>query len=126
MPEKKPSDPKKKAPKKPNLPNVLAHVAGAAHKRNYTLTRMSRAMGRNSNYLHQALGKGDPRIGLLLQLSEMLHQNLLEPYLALLPPTIGPTEAERELQKQVDDLSARLAATEAERDKYWQAILGRG
>jgi|GEM_PF-892587 len=117
--------PKKKAVSKPKMPNMLAHIAGLAHQRNYTLSKMSRGMGKSSNYLHQALAKGDPRVGLLLQLSDMLQHNLLEPYIALLPPTVGPTETELALKQQIAELSARLVATEAERDKYWEAVLGR-
>jgi len=113
---------KKKALNKPKMPEIRAHIAGMAHKRNYTLTKMSRAMGRNSNYLHQALSKGDPRIGLLMQLSDMLQQNLLEPYLALLPPTIGPTAAERELIQQLAERTAELETVKAERDRLWGVV----
>jgi hypothetical protein len=122
MSETTPTSSKKKAPKKPKMPDIRAHIAGMAHKRNYTLTKMSRAMGRNSNYLHQALSKGDPRIGLLMQLSEMLHHNLLEPYLALMPPTIGPTAAERDLIQQLAAKTAELETVKAERDRLWGVV----
>lgn len=91
-----------------------------------SLHKLSGKWNRSKGYLSKALQDPDLRVGLLLQLSEALNENLLDHYIQALDPTLRPTAAERNLQQQLNDTQLQLKRVTEERDRYWQALSNKG
>jgi len=111
---------------KAKLPNLRNAVIGIAQRRGMSLRSLSLRMGHHENYLSDNLASKQPRISFLLELSAMLHTNLLESYLHLLPPTVRPTAIERDQLDQLDRMRQERDTARAERDKYWALLEKRG
>jgi len=110
---------------KNQLPDLLPMLKGYAKSRKSSLYRISKQMGMAPNYLSQKLKKPDANILLLLELSDMMNVNLLEHYLALLPPATQTTHRERALLMELENMRKELEQVRAERDKYWEVISSR-
>jgi hypothetical protein len=63
------------------LPNLLNVVNGLAKNRGITLRSICISMNRQHNFLNSHLRTNNPRIDVLLELSDLLNVNLLEAYL---------------------------------------------
>jgi hypothetical protein len=111
------------------LPRISAAVRDWAKYKRTSLRKLSKTMGKEESYLHQALRSNDVRVSLLLALSPLLNQNLFEYYTTLLPENLQTTQREKLLHKKIESLETELEKTkdelkktEAERDKYWEKI----
>jgi lambda repressor-like predicted transcriptional regulator len=107
------------------LPNMRKVLAELLKKQGSSMRTLSLKMGRTSNYLTLAFESRSPRIGLLIEVSNMTGINLFDIYLGLLDPGVPGTSKEVVLQDKIDALTKELEATKAERDKYWEVIARR-
>lgn len=114
------------------LPNVSKLLSGWLKREGRSMSRVSVEMGHSTNYLGLALGGGNPRVELLIRLSNLTGINLLDMYMELLSPELRATAGDRELRREIEVLrtelvatQAELEATKAERDKYWEVIARR-
>ncbi len=99
-------------------PNLLGFLNARAKSKGTSLKAICKQMDRPHNFLHTHLRTNNPRIQVLLELSDLINVNLLETYMALLKPTVRPTAVERDLVRQLAEKTAELEAVKAERDKY--------
>ena len=104
------------------LPNLLNVINGLAKNRGITLRSICISMNRQHNFLNSHLRTNDPRIDVLLELSDLLNVNLLEAYLPLLQPKVRPTALERDLIRQLAERTAELETVKAERDRLWGVV----
>ncbi len=104
------------------LPNLLNVVNGLAKNRGITLRSICIRMNRQHNFLNSHLRTNNPRIDVLLELSDLLNVNLLEAYLPLLQPKVRPTALERDLIRQLAERTAELETVKAERDRLWGVV----
>lgn len=107
------------------LPNMRKVLAELLKKQGSSMRTLSLKMGRTSNYLTLAFESRSPRIGLLIEVSNLTGINLFDIYLGLLDPGVPGTSKEVVLQDKIDALTKELEATKAERDKYWEVIARR-
>ena len=107
-------------------PDHRAFISSRIRAKKISMRQISLQWGHAENYVARALADPDPRIGLLLQLSDTLRENLLEPYVKSLDPTLRPTAAERQLQQQLSDTQLQLMRITEERDRYWEALKNKG
>lgn len=107
-------------------PDHRAFIRSRITSKHLSLNKLSLQLGRAEGYLSKALNNPDLRIGLLLELSDALRENLLEPYVNALDPTLRSTASERHLQQQLYDTQLQLMRVTEERDRYWEAIMARG
>jgi len=122
---------KKTIKPKIKLPRLAAIVRSWAKYKRTSLRKLSLRMGKSENYLYENMQGDDIRPSLLLILSEVLGANLFEHYTQLLPEPLQTTEREKKLQQEIENLKTEnanlkqeLRKTEAERDKYWDALAG--
>ena len=108
------------------LPDHRAFIRSRLRVKRLSMETLSLRWGYAKNYLLRALDQPDLRIGLLLQLSEALNENLLDQYSQALDPTLRPTAAERQLQQQLSDTQQQLMRITEERDRYWEALKNKG
>ncbi|MCG3166400.1 MAG: hypothetical protein POELPBGB_02179 [Bacteroidia bacterium] len=111
------------------LPRISAAVRDWAKYKRTSLRKLSKKMGKEESYLHQALRSNDVKVSLLLALSPLLNQNLFEYYTTLLPEDLQATEREKLLHKKIESLETKLEKikdelekVKQERDKYWEKI----
>lgn len=108
------------------LPDIRTIVLSLLKKQGRTLSRASQGMGRSAYYLSVALRDRNPRIGMLMDLSDELGTNLLGYYQDHMPPGVRYTPRDVAYQQEIKALKAELETVKAERDKYWAVIAGRG
>lgn len=108
------------------LPDLLSVINTLAKHNGTSLKSICKRMGRQHNFLHTHLRTKNPRIDVLMELSDLMNVNLLEAYLPLLQPTVRPTAVERDLIQQLAAKTAELETVKAERDKYWGLLEKRG
>ena len=109
----------------PQPPNMLTIITGWAKVRGRSLRKLSLMMHRNENYLQQILSRGDVKASVLLTLTDILHVNLFEYYLDMLPEHKRITQREKMMKEKITTLEKELEQVKAERDKYWEAVSSR-
>lgn len=107
---------------KNEYPNLSSVVATLLKQQGGSLRSHSLKMGQASNYLSTNLRANNPRISLLIELSNALDYNLLEAYRPFLKPEVASTAVERDLKQKMNDLTAELLRVTEEKDRYWAVI----
>ncbi len=108
--------------KQPQLPDMLTIIKGWAKVKGTSLRKLAFKTGKSQTYYNKILKKGDPKASLLLELTDILHVNLFEYYLDLLPEHKRITQREKMMKEKITTLEKELEQVKAERDKYWSAI----
>lgn len=103
--------------------NLPLQVQLQLEKQGSNKQRLSKNLGKSSNYLHYQLPKPNQSIATLLALSIHLQYNFIDAYLTLLPENIRPTSAEKALQQQIADLQQELEKIKAERDLLKEIVM---
>jgi hypothetical protein len=111
--------------KHPQLPDMLTIVKGWAKVKGTSLRKLALKTGKSKTYYNKMLKKGDPKASLLLTLTDILHINLFEYYLDLLPEHKRITQREKMMKEKITALEKELEQVKAERDKYWEAVRSR-
>jgi hypothetical protein len=111
---------------KNELPDLLIAVKTLLLKQNKFMHMASKGMGRSPYYLTVALRDRNPRIGLLMYLSEELGTNLLNYYLDHMPPSVRLTARDVAHREEINALKAELERVKEENAKLWGVIAGRG
>jgi hypothetical protein len=108
------------------LPDIRDAVKALLMKQNKSMHMASRRMGRSHNFLSLTLRDRNPRIGLLIDLSEELGTNLLNYYLDHMPPSVRLTARDVAHREEINALKAELERVKEENAKLWGVIAGRG
>jgi len=103
-------------------PDLLGAINAMAKSKGTSLKAICQRMDRPHNFLHTHLRTNNPRIEVLLELSDLMNVNLLETYMALLKPTVRTTAVERDLIQQLAAKTAELETVKAERDRLWGVL----
>lgn len=113
------------------LPDMANIVKGFANTQSSNRARVAKALGMSSATLNGLLKGRNPRIELLLALSQGLEFNLLDLYLPLLPERLRQTNETRALQAQLEQLQEeknavqqKLEASEREREMLLSILKG--
>ncbi|MCF8278448.1 MAG: hypothetical protein K9J17_17100 [Flavobacteriales bacterium] len=96
------------------LPDLKNLVKVFANTQNSNPARVAKAMGVTSSNLNDRTKGRNPRIEMLLALSEALEYNLLDFYLRLLPERLRSTTETRQLEQQIEELQAQHLALKQE------------
>jgi lambda repressor-like predicted transcriptional regulator len=104
------------------LPNLSKHIAAVLKQRGTSMRILSKYLGYTPNYLTNALKGKNPRIEMLIALSNLMGMNLIDSYSYLLDPANRATAQERLLQQKIEQLTTELETVKAERDKYWEVV----
>lgn len=114
------------------LPDFDAAVKEFSITKNTNRARLAKVLGMSSPTLTGMIKGRNPRIELLLALSEALQVNLFDLYLRLLPEHLRATTETRQLQEQLDQmtkekdaLEAKLTNAERERELVLSLMRGR-
>jgi transcriptional regulator with XRE-family HTH domain len=111
-----------KAAKHPQMPDMHTLIKGWAKLKGTSLRKLALKTGKSQTYYNKILKKNDPKASLLLELTDILHVNLFEYYLDLLPEHKRITQREKMMKETIATLEKELETVKAERDKYWAAI----
>lgn len=104
------------------LPDIRDIVKALLNRQNSTMHKASKRMGRSHNFLTLALRDRNPRIGLLLDLSEEVGTNLLNYYLDQMPPSVRLTARDIVARDEITALKAELETVKTENARLWGVI----
>lgn len=99
-----------------DLPDIANAVKAFADTQNSNRARVAKALGTSSATLAALLKGRNPRIEMLLALSEALEFNLLDLYMRLLPERLRATTETRQMAEQMEGLQQEMDALRHELD----------
>ncbi|HRH60580.1 MAG TPA: hypothetical protein PL045_08415 [Chitinophagaceae bacterium] len=105
-----------------NIPLVIKHHLNENHQ---SFNRMSRLLGKESNFLIRKTKSKNSGFAVLYALSIHLQTNLFEYIQNQLPENIRPTRQEKQLQQQIDELKKQIADITKERDLLKEIVMKR-
>ncbi len=108
--------------KHPQLPDMLTIIKGWAKVKGTSLRKLALKTGKSQTYYNKILKNGDPKASLLLTLTDILHVNLFEYYLDLLPEHKRITQREKMMKEKITELENELKRVGEERDRYWEVV----
>ena len=121
-----------KIPTKKDLPDISRIASSFARQKRTNFSNLSKKLGKHTDYVRYHLSSRNLPPALLVALSQLLETNLFEPYIYLLPEHLRGTHGERKLKKQLEQKQSELTALQqelervkAERDKYWDGLVGK-
>ncbi len=100
------------------LPDIANAFKAFANSKNSNRSRVAKALGLPQATLANLLKSRNPRIELLLALSEGLEHNLLSLYLPLLPERLRETDETRALREKVEQLEEEKQALQLKIESY--------
>lgn len=98
------------------LPDIANAVRAFADTQNSNRARVAKAIGISSSALAALIKGRNPRIELLLALSEALEFNLLDLYMRLLPERLRATTETRQMAEQMAEMQRQKEALRQELD----------